>query len=286
MASARTDVHRPSVMDPADYIHVGEADLHHEEGSQWIDPPHDQAMGERGTANSNAWACAHCGQGGQRYLSFFLHEPSGEYIWVGQDCAAKMGLRSRDELKQTLATERRNLAIIRGQFLTGDPAARRAVELATAYAIAKDEGEELGYFAGVLADMGRAFNRDGSLSAKQLEFAERCRVGIIEEAEEAQRRAERDAALPDAAPVIEGRIEITGQVLGTKYQESNYGSTLKMLLIDDRGFKLWGTVPRAIDDVESGDRVSFTALVERSDDDECFGFYTRPTKATIEEVAE
>lgn len=93
-----------------------------------------------------------------------------------------------------------------------------------------------------------------------------------------QQRAE--AAV--SSPVIEGRIEVTGEVITTKEQDTMYGLTVKMLVRDDRGFKVWGTVPSALlGEGVKGKRVAFTATVKASDDDATFGFYSRPTKARL-----
>lgn len=89
--------------------------------------------------------------------------------------------------------------------------------------------------------------------------------------------AAREAA---KVPVVEGRYEMTGTVLSQKCQESDYGLTLKMLVAVDHGGKVWGTVPRDLD-VATGDRVAFTATVERSRDDAAFGFFKRPTRARV-----
>ena len=89
-----------------------------------------------------------------------------------------------------------------------------------------------------------------------------------------------DAAV--SAPVVEGRIEVTGEVISTKVQDSVYGTTVKMLVRDDRGFKVWGTVPSALlGEGVKGKRVAFSATVKVSDRDETFGFYQRPTKARL-----
>tara|TARA_R100001086_G_scaffold247031_1_gene180340 strand:- start:282 stop:1130 length:849 start_codon:yes stop_codon:yes gene_type:complete len=97
------------------------------------------------------------------------------------------------------------------------------------------------------------------------------------------RQVEREEEM--TAPVVEGRVQITGTVLGTKRHDSMYGETLKMLVKDDRHFKVWGTVPRAlldaVEDDLKGSRVIFVATVEQSRDDETFGFFTRPIKAEI-----
>ena len=96
------------------------------------------------------------------------------------------------------------------------------------------------------------------------------------------------AAEPEATAVVEGRIKIVGEVKTTKWQDNAYGGSLKMLVLDDRGFKVWGSVPSALNslaedgtNVQSGDRVEFTATVEASQDDEAFGFYKRPSGAVL-----
>lgn len=101
-------------------------------------------------------------------------------------------------------------------------------------------------------------------------------------AELAKHDAEHEAG--ENAP--EGRVTITGTVLALKWKESQYGSTLKMLVQDDRGFRVWGSVPANLDDAERESRITFTATVQASDRDEKFGFFKRPTKAEIITEAE
>lgn len=68
-----------------------------------------------------------------------------------------------------------------------------------------------------------------------------------------------------------------------------FGQTYKMVVRDDRGFKVWGTVPSAI----AGDvlpwnyygvtRVRFIADIDASDREDSFdfGFFKRPRKAEL-----
>lgn len=108
-------------------------------------------------------------------------------------------------------------------------------------------------------------------------------------------------------PAPTGRLEITGTILSAKYVDSDYGSTLKMLVEGD-GWKVWGTVPKQLADDEYGRyydaddndprydgiavwtkaligrKVTFTATVKVNEDDPSFGFFTRPTKATISDI--
>lgn len=59
-----------------------------------------------------------------------------------------------------------------------------------------------------------------------------------------------------------------------------HAARLVMLVQDDRGFKVWGSVPSSISEAGTGDRVTFSATIEASDKED-FGFFKRPTKAQI-----
>lgn len=92
-------------------------------------------------------------------------------------------------------------------------------------------------------------------------------------------RASREALKPPKQPVPAGRVEVTGTVISTRQEWSQYGTQCKALVEDDRGFRLWGNLPSAIWNAEKGDRVTFVAALTASSDDEFFGFWKRPTKA-------
>jgi hypothetical protein len=94
-------------------------------------------------------------------------------------------------------------------------------------------------------------------------------------------RAARDKAHEEGEDAPEGRVVITGTVLSFKWQSSDYGDVLKMLVQDDRGFRVWGSVPASLDDAEREDRISFTATVTQSNDNTKFAFFKRPTKAVV-----
>ena len=96
------------------------------------------------------------------------------------------------------------------------------------------------------------------------------------------REAEQAAIYATAESCPTGKVKISGIVLTTKWQESMYGSTLKMLVQDDRGFKVWGSVPSNLYDAK-GRSVSFSAAIQPSEDDDKFGFFKRPTKAKFNE---
>ncbi|QXE31788.1 hypothetical protein [Microbacterium paraoxydans] len=81
-------------------------------------------------------------------------------------------------------------------------------------------------------------------------------------------------------PVPTGRTLIQGEILATKTTDTQWGITVK-ILVQGEGWRVWGTKPSEISTAARGDVVAFTATVSASDDDDSFGFYSRPTKAHI-----
>ena len=120
--------------------------------------------------------------------------------------------------------------------------------------------------------------RYGNLSEKQVAFLRTlldrmARRNVIE----AERAVEKAAA----APVPSGRQVVTGEVLKVEVRDTGYGEQLKMLVKASPGFLLWGSVPSGINGVSRGDRVTFSATLQPSDRDPKFGFFSRPTKASL-----
>ena len=94
-------------------------------------------------------------------------------------------------------------------------------------------------------------------------------------------REQRDADEPQPeGPLEEGRRPVQGTVLSRQLRETDFGSTWKLLLRLDTGHKLWVTEPSSIC-TDRGDTVQLTCRIERSRDDEHFGFGSRPSKATV-----
>lgn len=329
MAAAvkRADVHRPSAMNPAEYAWIGEADDHATEGSfefdwrtfarltghtQVRDRDYRDAEGipwanvehavtytdDDGKQVAGGWrvgGCDHCGQRRIRYWCFYLHVPTGEVVSVGQQCAAKLSLSSREDIARRDAIKAAQTAQQLAGWLAADTERQRAWDdLLAREDAAGGSGGHGNDFVDSLLRYGR---KNGCLSDAQVAAVLK---GIETRAQREEEREDRDAHLPAPAPVVEGRITVEGWLLTTKTQDSHYGSTLKMLVCDDRGFRVWGTAPGVVIDeafelaraagYEDGGvrqalaaglklRVKFTATVERSRDDETFGFFKRPSKA-------
>lgn len=235
---------------------------------------------EKGAMIHGGWStCDHCGA--HYHHGVLLHHPSTDtYITIGWQCADQrfslgnvaFQRKRMDKVMKAVRARRGRFSKLR-LFVEAHP----EVRLLSQY-------RDVNFFQSLRTQLMSRL----SLSDKQLE----CIPAAIERQKKwAAERIERDERMPEATPVVQGRIVIEGEVLSAKVQDSDYGSQYKWLVIDDRGFKVWGTIPMSIMDSNvtlkglRGRRVSFTATVTKSDRDESFGFYKRPAKAGIEVTA-
>lgn len=287
MMATRTDVHSPSHLVTENYQYLGALDTAPREddgydgGYSDIMYDHKDKQSEIDTALYN-WdhRCAHCGAH-PRYVALMLHN-SGDIILIGLTCLDnRFSLATQDfqRLKKAAELDRQAQKIKAAvrEWVAAHP------DLAWMGDKHFDGIPETSKRNNFVLDVARKLQAYGSISDKQ-EAA--VRASLVRDVEWAAKRAAEAAERhdPDPAPVIEGRIQVTGRVLTTKDVESQFGWTTKMLVFDDRGFKVWGTVPSSISAVQRGARVRFLATVEKSKDDETFGFYSRPTKAEVVEV--
>ena len=280
--NTRTDIHRPSTIDPVDYTFVGcfyqgssddmqdaylddHAEVRDAIGEDWA-----FTVGVTGGNFSRKSTCDHCGA---RFShgAIYSHTPTGEYLVVGHTCASTTLLpgvtaidrrRALADRQAAAAKSERKNAEYRAEVLASNPGLAEAFESTN----------------GFIADVARRFRSSHpELSEKQI-------AAVLKAAERDRAYAAEKAAQP-TVPVVEGNgVAIVGTIVSTKWQDSDYGGSLKMLVNDDRGFKVWGTVPSSLD-AERGDRVSFIANVEQSRNDADFGFFKRPRKAAILEAA-
>lgn len=99
------------------------------------------------------------------------------------------------------------------------------------------------------------------------------------EDENKQKVLEERAKLKGIAP--ESKQTIRGVVLSSKITEGYYGFEHKMMVELENKSTVYGSVPKAICDVEAGDEIEFSANFEHSKSDKTHSFYKRPTKAKI-----
>lgn len=274
--SKRNDPHSPANLVTEDYEYIF-AEVNHIDGVPgWV-----LRLGDFGlemsrrihsddTMGRGTHQCHHCGAR-LNYFAVLEHKPTGKLIVVGETCLDNRFERSTadfQKLRKQAELDRAKMRIKKAvaAFVDANPD--------LAFMADKDHEHTNGF----VADVSRKLRLYGELSERQVEAV---RKSIVRDAEYAARKAQEaaDRAAEELSPVIEGKQQVSGEVLSTRWQDSDFGSVKKMLVKDDRGFKVWGTVPSNILDTEKGDRVVFSATITKSDDDESFGFYKRPTKA-------
>jgi hypothetical protein len=290
--ATRTDIHRPSAIRPEDYTYAGTLlpvipppaysfglpmEVFEAAYAEW----HiymDQVAAQRKMIRDSypeskgGHACDHCGVH-IKYGMLFEHT-NGNIIVVGEICAdetMEVPTRALLEIKR----ERERLA-------GGREAAKRAEEV---LAWIEEDPTRIGVVGWMMdrpensfyADLLRKMRKYGPLSPGQ-EAA--VRKGPEREAEQAARKAREEVLQATAKDCPTGRVVITGEIVSTKWVESDFGGSLKMLVLSEEGFKVWGTVPSSLD-ADRGDLVRFTGTVEPSRDDPKFGFFKRPAKAEV-----
>jgi hypothetical protein len=289
MPATRTDVHRPAVLVTEDYAFVAVWDREGPTpplmGSAAAWAAYEQAMEYR----RNIWAairaaaangfgelygdrgthqCHHCGAR-LRYSAALQHQPTRTVIFVGETCMDNRFERSTAEFQAArrageLDREAKRIRDAVTEWTTANP------DLAWLVTTPLDEIPN-----SFVADVARKLRTYGSISERQ---AAAVQSAVARDAATAARRLAESHEVK--VPCPEGRYVITGEVYSTKWQSSDYGDTLKMGVKDDRGFKVWMTCPSSLS-VERGDRVEVTATVQASDNDEAFGFGSRPAKARV-----
>lgn len=316
----RSDVHRPSVIQPEDYEFVGveyqKTDdigelmmLAEEKRRIWAHMERTGGTYSRHRHGGNCHVCgAHC-----IYTVLFYHPATNSYIRTGFDCAEKMDMGDPVLFRKFRAAIHDARALKAGKnkaaAVLGDAGLCRAWELYSmeeselvACGAVMDRGPDWKYGQyqntdeySTLRDIVGKLVRYGSISEGQEKYLAKL-VDRIDNRKkiEAERAAEKAAA----ADCPSGRVEVSGEVLKVEYRENAYGGGLKMTVKAAAGFLVWGSVPSALSLVEvtrseggdtwteqrgleRGDRVEFTATLQPSDRDAKFGFFKRPSKARV-----
>lgn len=278
----RKDVHSESNLRPDDYRYVAfihplpNVDpLRANQDERAMIAQQDKLINmyrERGAKiHGGIFSCDHCGAH-YKWGAMFEHKHTRELLSIGWQCEERrFGLNNaqyeRARVEKLIATAKAR----RGRF-------------AKLVKFCREHREELR-----ILNLNRRTERDNflldlraklhdfcSLSDAQLAWVSKAYNNAVARRE--QREAE-DAEPKKPVPVTEDRVKVEGTVLGTRSEDTQFGYQTKMLVKCD-GFKLWGTMPSQLLGVtEKGDKVEFMAKIQRSDKDENFGFFSRPTKA-------
>lgn len=237
------------------------------------------------------WKC-----GGTGYLPYYAHVFEGECFACRKTGGTYRTPKEQERVMKRRESNRRSAA--RKQE-------RKAAELAAKLAAFAEEHPELAFMTTsaifddeveihpILCDMGGRLQQWGSISEKQVAFAKKLLI------EQQERRTMREAEKAAAQPAPAGRQVVQGEVVMVRDYEGDYGTTWKMMVKADGGYKVFVTIPRDLepdsytggdlDDPTSfvaqinalkGTRVQFTATLEPKADDPTFAIGKRPAKAS------
>lgn len=278
----RTDIHRPSVIEPANYQFVafehlksdGIGDAIYMQMQRRLIREHMARTGDTYSRHAHGGNCHICGAAAI-YTALFYHADSRAYVRTGLECAEKLECDGVEQFRREIKTAL--------EQATGKRKAKAVLEaagLAHAWTIyltdsANDKRDE-----STLREIIGKLVKYGSISEAQTRFL-RSLADRIERrpAIEAQRAAETEAAAP--VPVTDKRVTVSGKVLTVRKSDPDAGQFGDRMLIQHAdGWKVWGSVPLALDGVKHGDNVVFDARIKVSDKDSKFGFFSRPTKAS------
>jgi hypothetical protein len=301
----RSDIHRPSAIDPEAYrfvtvLYLGGADM--DPGMAMMNAENRRFLasdmertGGRWSRHEHGGTCHVCGAHAA-YVAVYQHVDTLEYIQMGEDCAGKLDMgdvaafnplrRSIANAREAMAGKRKAAAVLQDAGLarawelyemnsdTAALVAAGAATPATAY-----DGTPTVYNTdayNTLCDVVRKLVKYGHISDRQEQFLASL-VACIENANAiaAARVAEREAA----APCPTGRVVIEGVVVKLAESDGMYGTTWKMTVKADGGWLAWGTAPAGIEG--KGARVRFKATLTPSDNDPKFGFFKRPASLEI-----
>jgi len=223
--------------------------------------------GLRLAAHGSPGRCTVCGTA-HIYGDVWVHEPTGEHIFVGHQCADKYELiadrrvfEAELDAARVRSVREHEIAIReerRARFLEANPGLAEALEVD--HPITRDIRDS--FFHG----------RYTSLTDAQVALVRKLAIPRVEEAH-----------VP--APIEPGRQVVRGEVVSLKSMEGDFGVSVKMTvkISTDAGTWLaWGTCPSILLDegVERGAIVEFMAKLKPGRDDH-FALFSRPTKALL-----
>lgn len=295
----RTDAHRPSAINPAEYEFVAQelipigrytgdilSDCAFLQSERARIRRHMERTGGTYSKHAHGGNCMVCGSVNAIYTALFYHAKTNSYVRMGSDCAEKCEMgdaasfayfrTQADNAYAAYAGKRKAQAILAENNLSA------AWDL---YINAGLPGTGLTYKyeEHTICDMVRKLVSYGSLSEKQFAFMGRL-FAQIESRDAIAAKREAETAAAKEIPTFDGRVEIEGKVLSYKYESETAFPGYRMLVQHADGWKVYGTAP---DGVAKGQIVRFNAAVTVSRDDKKFGYFKRPTKlVVVEEAAE
>lgn len=221
---------------------------------------------------SNCYQCQHCGQGNVRWVTAVLHKPTGKHICFGAECTARLGFASANDFRLAQVKSRAEAGharmlrwLARERFLKANAEVVALIEQAKAPLHANNA---------FVQDVLSKLDLWGNLSVAQVTAVRNSLARDIQK--EKDRVNDTRSAL-----VTSPRALRTGTIISQKTKQTDFGTQFKMLVELEDGNRIYGTEPSAIASLHVGDKISFCAPVEVSQNDVHFGFFSRPTKTQV-----
>lgn len=294
----RRDAHSPKNLITEDYEFLYAADLK-EPWAKHLDREFIALLNNVDPTNPHPEhsRCSHCGAV-LRYTAWLRHIPTGYTITVGEQCLGNRFGRATAEFQKLrkaaeLDRQRQRIKKYVEEFVESHPEIA-FMALHPTYSQIQNSSNDGQHFQAYneaagpskdnyfIANVAHKLVNYGELSERQIEACKKSHHIDIENAAKKAAREEEIKNKPEME-VPEGKIRITGKIISTKWVEDDFGGSLKMLVEDERGFRVWGTMPSKLqdEDISDDDTIAFTATVTRSDDDPTFGFFKRPTQSEV-----
>lgn len=265
---ARTDLHRPSALVPADYEFVATfVHARYDMDGECVDEGYGLADVEEFLDTHEGDIYGHakkCGSCGARFHSGALlqHIPSGDAVFVGADCAETIGVLvdwSQAELCAKRAADRRKLAMQR---------AKKAQEIQALFDNTPGLEDAMSADHYIIRDIRGKLSQYGSISDAQIAL-------VFKLADEVKERG-----AEKKCPAPEGRVTFSGKIVKIAAHDTMYGTsikaTIKVTNEREECWLAWVTVPSSCD-WNKGDEVTLTATLTASGSSPHFAFGKRPT---------
>jgi len=246
--SKRTDIHRPSALIPSDYVEVIFFEGKSASDSPFTprDPNIQVALAmylEHGAKiHGGMFTCDVCGA---HYIrgSLFKHVATGEIISMGHNCADKLEFLRDSNGAESLQRRQKeaNLRAIERH--------ENWLNLAAWARLNREYLPALKCKHRIVQDIRAKIVRFGSATEKQLDLVRKLHADSLQPAE-----------LHVPIPVTGKRTLIEGLVVGTKWQDSDFGGALKIIVkveTPDGSWLVFGTAPSSL--IGDVDQIAFDA---------------------------
>lgn len=285
----RTDEHRPSAIVPTEYEYVGIecmridgiGDVQAVLSARERIKLHMLETGGTYSAHAHGGNCHVCGAACV-YTHLFYHAKSNSYIRTGNDCTDRLDYASvaedMDAFKHAIKPA---LELAKGKRKAQEMLNVRGMTTAWDLYLAASAKEfhSQSWAERKLKDVMYGVITYGKMTDKQASFIKSL-VAQCDPKVAAEREAKQAAVKAEAADCPTGRVEITGSVISTKAQASDFGTVQKMLVQHATGYRVWVSIPSGIC-AERGVEVTFTATITPSKNDPKFGFGSHPVAKKV-----